>query len=194
MSDVRAATQADVETMSHMLARAFQDDPVVMHLVPSQRRAARFSRYLATAARRDLTHGAVYTTPGIEGAALWVAPDQWKLKLGELVRETPTAVRAFGRRLPRALRSLATLEKHHPTEPHWYLAVLGTDPVHQGKGIGSALLAPILERCDTEGLPAYLESSKESNVPFYARHGFTVTEEFRVAGGPPVWGMWRKAA
>jgi GNAT superfamily N-acetyltransferase len=71
--------------------------------------------------------------------------------------------------------------------------VLGTDPRYQGKGIGSALLAPVLEQCDAEGLPAYLESTKERNVPFYARHGFEVTESFRVGGGPTVWGMWRKA-
>ena len=52
-------------------------------------------------------------------------------------------------------------EKKHPTQPHWYLGILGTDTVHQGKGVGSALMQPILERCDAEGLPAYLESSRE---------------------------------
>ncbi len=87
---------------------------------------------------------------------------------------------------------LAAIEKKHPHAPHWYLLGLGVDPDLQGKGIGTQLMAPVLERCDREGTPAYLESSKERNVPLYERNGFRVTEEFRVPnGGPPIWMMWR---
>ena len=83
------------------------------------------------------------------------------------------------------------MEKKHPREPHWYLAVLGTDPQHQGKGHGSAVLEPVLDRCDLEGVPAYLESSKEANVPFYERHGFQVTDTHDFPKGPRIWLMWR---
>ena len=38
------------------------------------------------------------------------------------------------------------------------------------------MISPILERCDHDGLPAYLESSKEKNIPFYRRHGFEVLD------------------
>ena len=55
---------------------------------------------------------------------------------------------------------LTEMERRHPREPHHYLALIGTDPAHQGRGIGTALLEPVLARCDAEGLPAYLESSK----------------------------------
>src|SRR5213078_4575676 len=64
---------------------------------------------------------------------------------------------------------------------------LGTDPPRQGEGIGSALLAPVLELCDRDHVPAYLESSKEQNVAFYSRHGFRVTDELHLPKGPPVW-------
>ena len=64
-------------------------------------------------------------------------------------------------------------------------------PVAQGRGLGSSVLAPVLGRCDDEGLGAYLESSKEENLAFYSRHGFEVTEEVQLPGGPPVWLMWR---
>jgi hypothetical protein len=42
-------------------------------------------------------------------------------------------------------------------------------------------------------MSAYLESSKASNVPFYQRHGFTVTRELTIpSGGPTLWLMWRE--
>ena len=52
-----------------------------------------------------------------------------------------------------------------------------------------------LARCDAARLPAYLESSKERNVPFYERHGFRVTGELTIpGGGPTLWLMWRNPA
>ena len=83
-------------------------------------------------------------------------------------------------------------DRHHPTEPHWYLQMLGTEPQWQGKGIASALLAPVLDRCDRSGQRVYLEASKEQNISFYARHGFTVTEQMQVPKGPTMWVMWRE--
>jgi ribosomal protein S18 acetylase RimI-like enzyme len=90
------------------------------------------------------------------------------------------------------LPGLARIDAHHPQEPHLYLSVLGTDPSAQGRGIGSALLTPALAQCDADGVPAYLESSKERNVAFYARHGFRVTEELDLPRGPRMWLMWRE--
>ncbi|MCB1038392.1 MAG: GNAT family N-acetyltransferase, partial [Acidimicrobiales bacterium] len=85
-----------------------------------------------------------------------------------------------------------SIEKAHPKEPpHWYLALIGTDPAHQGEGVGGALIGAITQRCDAEGLGAYLESSKEQNVPYYARHGFDVVAEIRMEDGPTMWRMWR---
>src|SRR5262249_38331597 len=93
--------------------------------------------------------------------------------------------------------------------PHWYLAFLGTDPSAQGQGLGPAIMRPVLEQCDSDGVaaylesskedqpnmqagtPAYLESSKESNISFYERFGFKVIGEHRLPGGPKVWPMWR---
>jgi ribosomal protein S18 acetylase RimI-like enzyme len=85
------------------------------------------------------------------------------------------------------------VESMHPHEPHWYLATLGTAVEMQGRGVGSALLRPVLSHCDAAGLPCYLESSKERNVPFYRRHGFEVVHELKLPDdGPPIWTMWRE--
>jgi ribosomal protein S18 acetylase RimI-like enzyme len=95
--------------------------------------------------------------------------------------------------LPRLVRGFSAIERHHPEEPHHYLAVLGTDPSAQGQGLGTAVMRPVLEMCDADGVPAYLESSKERNVAYYARHGFRVRQELDVpGGGPRIWLMWRE--
>jgi len=99
----------------------------------------------------------------------------------------------LGPALPRAFSALLQVEAAHPPGDHYYLAVLGTEQAAQGKGVGSSVLAPVLERCDREGYGAYLESSKETNIAFYNRHGFEVTRELPLlrGKGPSVWLMWR---
>ena len=42
----------------------------------------------------------------------------------------------------------------HPEEPHWYLAIIGSDPEARGGGFGSALMRSRLDRCDAECAPA----------------------------------------
>jgi ribosomal protein S18 acetylase RimI-like enzyme len=85
------------------------------------------------------------------------------------------------------------VEGLHPKEPHWYLFTLGTAPERQGKGVGSALLGSMLAHVDEEGQPAFLESSKERNIPLYARFGFEVFDKVAPKwGSPPVWRMWRE--
>ncbi len=194
MPEVRLATTADLPAVGRALARAFKDDPVFRYLAP---RADRWDRratgYFRADAANRMRLGHTYTTPTVQGAALWAPPGQWRAALPAIAREAPAALGLFGLGTVRALRLLARVEKVHPKEPeHWYLAVLGTDPDHQGKGVGSVLLAPVLERCDTEGVPAYLESSKEANVPFYARHGFELRDPIVVPDGPTIHPMWRE--
>jgi ribosomal protein S18 acetylase RimI-like enzyme len=190
--DVRKATPADVPALGRMLARAFLDDPIACWSCPSDRRRPRANeRFFDARARQLLGQDEVYTTAEVGGAALWALPDRWRMSPRDLLRLAPL-MPAWGRRLPRVLRGLSQVEHAHPeTPPHFHLAALGTDPLRQGEGIGSALLAPVLELCDRDHVPAYLESSKESNIAFYARHGFRVTGEINLPKGPLVWPMWR---
>ncbi|HVA03348.1 MAG TPA: GNAT family N-acetyltransferase [Acidimicrobiales bacterium] len=190
---VRVANQADAGPLAASLARAFYDDPVMSFLIPadSSRRRRVALYFEAALTNQHLPHGGCFTDTDRVGGALWDPPNNWRLRFGQVLRGAPKMVSAFGLHVPRALRVVSTIERQHPRTPHWYLAVLGTDPIHQGKGIASALLSPILERCDREGIGAYLESSKQSNIAFYRRHRFEVTGEIVLPGGPPVWPMWR---
>ena len=84
--------------------------------------------------------------------------------------------------------------RKHPTESHYYLYAIGARQGFQGRGIGSQLMQAGLGKVDADRMPAYLESSKESNVPFYQRFGFELVEECSPGKGcPPMWRMWREA-
>ena len=195
-TEVRTATKADLPRLSAALARAFDDDPVVCHLLPPglRARSRRVTTFMRIPPQAAVPLGTVYTTPDLVAAAIWRPPDRWKLTAGEQLRVAPASIAALRGRARLALGFNQALEKHHPIEPHWYLQMLGTEPTSQSKGIGAALMAPVLERCDAEGVPAYLESSKARNVPYYERFGFEVTDELVMPdGGPTLWPMWREA-
>jgi len=192
---VRRATSDDVDAMAAQLAETFFDDPVIGHIFRNPpRRDAGLRAYFRTQMRADyLPFGGCYTTDGYAGSAIW-APAGKPLLTGLTAIVTMLPVLPYvAANLVTTLRLLNLVESMHPHEPHWYLATLGTAVAQQGKGVGSALMRPVLEHCDTEGIPCYLESSKERNVPFYRRHGFEIVKEVPLPGeGPPIWTMWRE--
>jgi GNAT superfamily N-acetyltransferase len=180
----------DAARLAGALARAFFDDPVTLWANPGERtRLHRTRRFFLGRLRALLPHEMSYATAGLEGGAIWSPPDAWEMGLRELLHDLPAFI---SRRTPMVLRGMHEVESRHPREPHYYLAILGVDPPLQGRGIGSRLLAPMLQRCDSEGVPAYLETATERNVAFYTRHGFKVTEEVDLPKGPRMWLMWRE--
>lgn len=191
----RLATEGDLPGMAEALSLAFHDDPVMQWLFGDvSPRPMRFTEpFFASEGKRHLGHGQVYTSDDTPAAAYWDPPGQWKTAIRDVVGLAPLMVRGMGLRTVNAVRGLGRMEKAHGQQPsdHYYLAVLGTRPDRQGQGLGSALLAPVLARCDEEGTGAYLESSKESNIPYYRRHGFEVVGEVDFPSGPRLWPMWR---
>lgn len=196
--DVRKVTPADVPSLSKAMARAFYDDPVVGHwcLADESRRMRRLERAFELFLHRIyLARGDCYATESLAGGALWLPAGKWKPGGLEQLRLVARMARVHGRALPRTLQVLGFLEGRHPHEPHYYLQFVGVEPAWQGRGMGSALLRPVLERCDRERMPAYLEASSERNRTLYERHGFDVVEEVRLpASGPPMWRMWREGS
>ena len=191
---VRKAVPEDLPEIGSALGRAFFDDPLFAWAIPDDDRRQRVAaEFFALYAKAFLRHNETYTTGReVVAAALWAPPgaepvsDDDAEELGRLIDEVAG---------PDATRFLDLTKKfgdHHPHGSYWYLQFMGVTPGWQGQGIGSALMAPMLERCDREGAGAYLDATSERNKRLYERHGFEAEAPFAASGGPPLWPMWRQ--
>jgi GNAT superfamily N-acetyltransferase len=191
---VRKVRPDELGRLAAVLAGAFYDDPPMTWVVNDDRRRRKllegsFGLYLR---KLWLKQDACYTTDSVVGAAVWELPGQWKVGGLDQLRLLPSMARINGRLLPRILRAIAVLESNHPVEPHYYLPLVGVELEWRGRGLGTALMRPIVDRCDEEKVPAYLEATSPRNRALYERHGFEVTEQFSLGpGSPPLWRMWR---
>ncbi|WP_084611508.1 GNAT family N-acetyltransferase [Tomitella biformata] len=177
---------------------AFDDDPAMSWMLPDPRTRLRsLERMFATQLRHHhLAGGGAEVTRDaagrVMGAAAWDPPHGWEPSLVAKIRMLPGMTRALGRYARRGQAMDKALDSVHPNTPHWYLSAIGTDPAGRGGGFGKALLQSRMDKCDGAGLPAYLESSKHANIPFYERFGFQVVQEIALPGGPSLWTMWRE--
>ncbi len=189
-------TLAQKAPAAQLLARAFQDDPLMRFAMPDDaKRAPRLLWLVDTFVHYCVLYGEAYATPQLEGVACWLPPGQTALTFGRLWR---TGMLALGRKLGVAAtgRFLATTrytEKVHKAvmpAPHWYLWVISVDPACQGRGLGGSLLQPVLERATSSGVPCYLETHSPKNVAFYKKHGFDVAHQGVIPNrGLSVWAM-----
>lgn len=195
---VRQAAEADHEAAAEALALAFAEDPAWAHLLPDPAtRAERLLDYfMADIANLVPEYRQVWIVEDGSAAAIWARPGAWRVPMLRELRLGRQMAAVFGRLLPLALWTQLRLERHHPKGPeHWYLHYLGVEPRHQGRGLGGALMTPVLERCDREGTAAYLESSTERSRVLYERNGFALTGTFDMPrSGPPIREMWRGPA
>jgi ribosomal protein S18 acetylase RimI-like enzyme len=199
--EVRRAREADVPALAEVLAIAFANDPAMSFFIkPDDRRHERMVAGMDSMLRYGSAHlSDTYTTADLAGAAIWTPPGSSELSLREwpgMLRQS--LVMCGWRGLATMISAHRLLEerlKRHIPEPNHYLSVLGVDPARQGQGIGSALMRPILERCDLEQVPASLATNLERNVRLYERHGFRVVDEVPIPGTTiPTWIMRRDPA
>ncbi|MCH2172910.1 GNAT family N-acetyltransferase [Myxococcota bacterium] len=189
---VRPVAPSEFDEVAHCLGRAFQEDPVAMYFFPKETAKCygHFARVVMDTLRPHIHYA---TIDGLTGAALWQPPSPPKEPFVKSLFSAARLLWAAGSAFGRVAGLGQAMEEHRPNEPHWYLAMLGTDPSEQSRGIGSALVHETLARCDHEGTPAYLETSTEKNIRFYENHGFQVEVEIRPSVGPRLWTMSRLA-
>ena len=187
LEDARLGEASDV------LARAFQNDPAWVWLIPDAERRRRLLPWLFRVGF-DVTAADVWTTSGIvRGAARWLPPGRPPMRVGATLRALVTTPFRLGTAIGPFLaygRAVEVLRAEAMPGPHWYLAGIGVDPSAQRQGVGTALLAPGLEAAERSGLPAVLLTNNEANLSFYERHGFEIVRRDETPkGGPQAWAM-----
>lgn len=188
-TSVKSATTSDITDVVAVAVLAFSTDPIARWLYPEpDQYLTYFPQFVKTFGGQAFEQNTAYYLDDFVGAALWfpprVEPDAEPLidLIQQSVAEQDQAdLFAF----------LEQMGHYHPTEPHWYLSLLGVEPNRQSKGYGSVLIQNILQECDRTQTPAYLESSNPRNVPFYQRHGFEVIGTIQTSTSPTMFPMIR---
>jgi ribosomal protein S18 acetylase RimI-like enzyme len=191
---IRIAAPSDVPQVAGVLGDAFFNDPVCRWIVPedSPRREAMYGFFRVGLETLWVQHGLVLTTEDATGAAVWLPPGHAQPAEDEAADAMAGWASAFGDHGDALERFMTIVEEGHPHEPHYYLLAIGTRPALQSRGIGSALIWAVLDRCDTEAIPAYLEATTERSRDLYQRHGFETIAQLELPGGPTLYGMWRE--
>ena len=179
--------RSDREIVSETLTHAFFDDPVMAWVFedPDTRRE-KLRTWMELNFDVGIGCGHLYTAEDRDAVAVWSPPDVELFDDVTGPRVVKLLEDLIGDASRTKLAGLIEMTMNHPEEPHFYLMLLGTLPESQGQGKAGALLRPILERCDAQGLVAYLESSNPSNVTFYERHGFEVMCDVQLGDDGPV--------
>ena len=168
--DVKTATKLEENAVIDALKLAFVADPATRWVWPdSQKYLSHFSKFAKAFGGKAFEHKTAHYIGNYSGAALWLPPNvdpDVDTILG-LIQETTSE--ESQNIVPEVFEKMSG---YHPNEPHWYLPLLGVDPHHHGKGLGSRLMKHALTVCDKDNSLAYLESSNPRNIPFYKRHGF----------------------
>ena len=186
---VRRGTHADVEAAADTLAAAFTGYIWSDWTIEADDQEGRLRRGFALILEHAIVpYAELWVTDDCAAAAIWTPPEP-DPRLREAFRAIASELDdVAGDRAAANDAAEAQVAGLRPAGPFWYLASIGTRPERQREGLGAAVLAPVLAR----GERAYLETSAEDNLRFYARLGFEVVGETVIeGGGPPVWAMLR---
>jgi len=182
-------TESHIEPATETLTRAFYDYPIYSYVFPdASEREKDLPLLHQGSVQYGLLNGEVWATPNMEGVAAWVSPanTNYPAPTPKVSKDALDRIEHFGR------ESYAVCKRHVPSA-HWYLMVIGVDPIYQGKGYASRLLNPMLARAEQEHLPCYVNTEVEKNVAMYQHFGFRVVDDSILNGiGIRSWGMLRK--
>lgn len=187
---VKIATESEQDVVIDTLKLAFGSDPATRTAWPDpQKYLFNFTNFAKAFGGKAFDNKTAHYVGNYSGVALWLPPNvdpDAEALLGLIEETTSEEVQGV------VSQVFEKMGSYHPSEPHWYLPLLGVDPLYHGKGLGSILLKYATDRFDNDNVLAYLESSNPRNVPLYERHGFKMLGTIQINSFPPIFPMLRK--
>jgi GNAT superfamily N-acetyltransferase len=179
----------DQERAIATITMAFIADPIVRWFIHDSGRYLKYwPGFVSAFGGGAFANGSADVADNFAAVALWVPPgvglDEEAMggRAAEAVPESEHEEK-FG--------LLGQMDEFHPTDPHWYLPLMGVDLPFIGRGLGSALLRHATTRADKDGVPSYLEATSPLNKRLYERHGFEEIGVIQFGSSPPMWPMVR---
>jgi hypothetical protein len=184
MNGLIRLSKKHIEPASHVLSRAFQNDPLLRWQIPDEyKRFSKINYVWELPLRIGIKYGEVYgTSEDLEGIAIWRPPkyaniSYWKyIKNGAIKFPLKFGINST-RRITFSQAVKDSIRNIYMKTPYWYLEVIGVDPKHQGKGFAGMLLRPMLKRIEEEKYPIWLDTVLKKNVLFYEHFDFYRLEE-----------------
>ena len=187
--EVKTSGESDLNQVIATIELSFSSDPAVRWLYPNAHQfLSSFPDFVQAFAGKAFQHGTAHYVGEFAGAALWLPPG---VHPDEDALVSVVLGATSGSKQEDVLAVLEQMGSYHPSDPHWYLPLIGVEPAHQGKGYGSALLRHALAHCDHNHQAAYLESSNPKNIPLYERHGFRLVGRIQAGSSPTMYPMVR---
>jgi GNAT superfamily N-acetyltransferase len=190
---IRQAEPSELQAVTDIFALGFSQDPVwgLWTFPDAADRVPLLQEFWRPYVKATAKYGGVIVTDDLSAVALWVPPETAELDADDEAEVELMLPRVCGDRAPLLEAAWEAFGRSRPETPHWYLSLLATDPENRGRGAGMALVAAQLERVDSDGLPAYLESTNPKNIDRYEQAGFRLDGFFDLPEGPRVDRMWR---
>jgi ribosomal protein S18 acetylase RimI-like enzyme len=190
MPFVKKAIESDEAGVIDTLKLAFAGDPTTRWVWPEpQKYLLHFSSFAKAFGGKAFAQESALYVGNYSGTALWLPPEvhpDLDRMLALIENSGSDEAKKYG---PKVFEKKSS---YHPNEPHWYLTLLGVDPLHHGEGLGSVLMKHAIVTFDLDNKFAYLESSNRKNIPFYERHGFELLGTIQTNTSPSIFPMLRK--
>ena len=187
LENVLRLNKSHIKPAVKVLTGAFQNYPLFNYYYPDELTKKRIAHYfLSFAVFSGIRYGEIYATShNFEGVAVWIPSDKYPVTFWRLLRSVPLPVifglgRYGGNKMRHLGEYIDAVHQRLAPFKHWFLQTVGVEPQFQGKGYSGKLLRPMLARIDEEGLPCYLETLNEINVPLYEHLGFKVVHKATV--------------
>ncbi len=177
------ATHSDYQLLIQILSTAFNQNQSVNYIVRQDRkRQKRIENLIAYSLKVCAEFGEVFLSDDRKACALIVYPDKKKTTFPSILWDINLILSCTGiGNIGKILNREAKIKQRHPLTPFTHLWYIGVLPHEQGKGIGTRLLEEVIQWSAAQNRPLYLETSSESNLPFYRKAGFEIFDQLELS-------------